>query len=483
VNKGYNIRNITFTLLIATILAASPFFFNYGYAQQTGNTITGSGSTSDLINACQNSRIEATIRFNANYDENGKVLGGSYTIDRAFLGEKKITGGTVTQGGSFSLTGDAADCAGGTISGAATITGFCRDPNTFTRFQYKSPNHFFRDTGSFGGFVDCASTPPPPPPNQPPTANDDTAETTSPDPVTIDVLANDVDPDSDRLTITGASDPAGGTAFVHRMGENSFAITYEPDQGFSGSDVFDYSISDGRDGTDDARVTVTVHPARPTDGDGDGVPDANDNCPTTANTDQADRDGDRIGDACDNAPDVSNPGQEDTDRDNVADAIDNCNSVPNQDQGDRDGDGIGDACEQDTDGDRVIDDMDNCRDVANPDQADRDGDRIGDACDNDNDNDSVPDTSDNCPEVANRDQTDADRDTIGDACDPLIDSDRDGIGDATDNCPTPNADQKDSDRDGIGDACDSSPAPVQPGQAPVQPGQPPGGPPITPPRR
>ena len=38
----------------------------------------------------------------------------------------------------------------------------------------------------------------------------------------------------------------------------------------------------------------------PPDRDGDGVPDAQDNCPNTPNPDQADKDGDGIGDACDN---------------------------------------------------------------------------------------------------------------------------------------------------------------------------------------
>jgi hypothetical protein len=48
------------------------------------------------------------------------------------------------------------------------------------------------------------------------------------------------------------------------------------------------------------------------DGDGDGVADDLDNCPSLANADQADADLDGIGDACDNCPREPNPGQEDT---------------------------------------------------------------------------------------------------------------------------------------------------------------------------
>ena len=81
------------------------------------------------------------------------------------------------------------------------------------------------------------------------------------------------------------------------------------------------------------------------DTDGDGVPDAQDNCPTKYNPDQKDADGDGIGDGCDNCPNIANPSQLDTDGDGIGDVCDNCPTKYNPDQKDSDGDGIGDVCE------------------------------------------------------------------------------------------------------------------------------------------
>ncbi|MEW6269406.1 MAG: matrixin family metalloprotease, partial [Thermodesulfobacteriota bacterium] len=52
--------------------------------------------------------------------------------------------------------------------------------------------------------------------------------------------------------------------------------------------------------------TPTPKPANPSDVDGDGVRNADDNCASAANADQADRDGDGIGDACDSCADLPN---------------------------------------------------------------------------------------------------------------------------------------------------------------------------------
>ncbi|MBI5548087.1 MAG: amidohydrolase family protein [Deltaproteobacteria bacterium] len=54
--------------------------------------------------------------------------------------------------------------------------------------------------------------------------------------------------------------------------------------------------------------TATCTVIDPDDLDSDGIPNADDNCPTVANLNQADADGDDKGDACDRCPNASNPG-------------------------------------------------------------------------------------------------------------------------------------------------------------------------------
>jgi thrombospondin type 3 repeat protein len=115
------------------------------------------------------------------------------------------------------------------------------------------------------------------------------------------------------------------------------------------------------------------------DTDGDGIPNAQDNCLNVANPDQLDTDHNCIGDACDpNA--IGDKCQGDTDGDGISDCQDNCPLISNPDQLDTNGDGIGDKCQGDADGDGIPDCQDNCPLISNPDQLDTNGDGIGDKC-------------------------------------------------------------------------------------------------------
>jgi hypothetical protein len=92
--------------------------------------------------------------------------------------------------------------------------------------------------------------------NNPPVAVNDTASTKANMAVMIRVLANDSDPDGDKLTVTGIpAPPAHGTAAINI---NNNTITYTSSSGFKGTDTFQYQISDGHGGTAAATVTVTV---------------------------------------------------------------------------------------------------------------------------------------------------------------------------------------------------------------------------------
>ena len=88
--------------------------------------------------------------------------------------------------------------------------------------------------------------------NDPPVAVADDASTAEDTAVRVDVLANDSDPDDDALTVTAVTDPPSGAAEVV---EGGAAVRYTPDPGFSGTDTFSYTVSDG---TLTATATVTV---------------------------------------------------------------------------------------------------------------------------------------------------------------------------------------------------------------------------------
>jgi VCBS repeat-containing protein len=95
-----------------------------------------------------------------------------------------------------------------------------------------------------------------PAPNAPPVAGNDTAQTDAGQKVTIAVLSNDSDADTDPLTVTSVTQGARGAVTLNA--DNT--VSYTPQAGTSGTDSFTYKLSDGLGGTATGTVTVTVKP-------------------------------------------------------------------------------------------------------------------------------------------------------------------------------------------------------------------------------
>lgn len=186
------------------------------------------------------------------------------------------------------------------------------------------------------------------------------------------------------------------------------------------------------------------------DGDGDGVKNKRDKCPSTppgvpvdGTGCPVDTDKDGVPDYLDKCPaivgTVGMNGCQDKDKDGVSDPNDACPDVPGDARfkgcPDSDGDGIQDALDKcpnaagldrfqgcpDTDGDGVADANDKCPDTKKGIKTDANG------CDADSDKDGVLDAEDKCPGTSPGTKVDAS------GC--AADTDGDGVLDADDKCP------------------------------------------------
>jgi gliding motility-associated-like protein len=299
------------------------------------------------------------------------------------------------------------------------------------------------------------------------------------------VVATDID--GGALTYS-KTDPSNGVVVLNNDG----TYTYTPNKDYVGKDSFKVTVSDGKGGSVEVTIDITVTPdndapvltvndetveenftgvvtkATATDADNtqaeltfsivdelDGaqfaiVPATGDisfaSSPDYENPTDADKnnkyqikvqvsDGDNdvvkvITITVTNDETLTDPNN-DKDGDGVVDKDDNCPDNPNADQTDTDGDGEGDACDDDDDGDGILD-------VVETDD-DFDGDGIPNRLDPDSDNDGISDKIENDPNGDGNGPDDNDGDGKPNYLD--LDSDGDGITDE---------DENDTDGDGNG---------------------------------
>jgi hypothetical protein len=131
-----------------------------------------------------------------------------------------------------------------------------------------------QDSGTTSGLLNIEIEPA----NRAPETNDDEFKTNEDIVITIDksdLLANDTDPDGNDITITGFADNTTNGKLEGTT--NSFI--YTPDENFSGSESFTYTVADSEGLTDTANVTINVTPVA-------DIPNLDISTPTVSGTDQ-----------------------------------------------------------------------------------------------------------------------------------------------------------------------------------------------------
>jgi VCBS repeat-containing protein len=93
--------------------------------------------------------------------------------------------------------------------------------------------------------------------NNPPTATNDTATIGKNQPIKINVLSNDSDPDGDTLTVTGTAEVTSPFKGSIAITDGGATVTYTA-ANQTGSYQFTYTLSDGNGGTATGNVTVNV---------------------------------------------------------------------------------------------------------------------------------------------------------------------------------------------------------------------------------
>ena len=191
--------------------------------------------------------VNGGVRYLRLYDPlvaDSQSLSGSEDIPLPITLTGRVgNGGTV----SFVIT---ANPTHGTLSGSGGNLTYTPNSN------YSGPDSFkFKATYGAAFSAEATISLTINPLNDNPNAQPDIVSTGKNLSVSISVLSNDTDVDGDNLTVVGVTQGANGSVNITSGGKT---LSYKPRNGFSGTDTFNYTVSDGKGGTATATVTVNV---------------------------------------------------------------------------------------------------------------------------------------------------------------------------------------------------------------------------------
>jgi hypothetical protein len=251
--------------------------FNPGTRQFSGTPLNADvGAISLRVTATDTGGAQATSDFTltvANVNDAPVANNDSATTDE----DTPITVNVV--GNDTDVDGDSLVVSSVTQSTNGTVT-FAGGSVTYT------PNANFNGSDSFtytvsdgnGGTATATVSVTVTLVNDAPLANNDSTNTNEDAPVTVSLVANDIDVENDTLTVSAVTQGANGSV--------TFAggsVTYTPNGNFNGSDSFTYTVSDGNGGTAIATVNLTVTPVNDAPLATDDITSTNEDTPITVN--------------------------------------------------------------------------------------------------------------------------------------------------------------------------------------------------------
>ena len=233
----------------------------FTYTVSDGNGGTDTATVTITVNPVNDAPVANDDAFSTDEDTpSGTIdlVGNDTDVDGDTLSVQSIAGTTLTPGVAQTIA-----VTNGTVNvSAAGVVTFTPDANYNgpVTFDYVvSDGNGGTDTGTVNGTIN--------PINDAPVANPDTATTPEDTPVTIDLLANDSDPEGGILAVTeinGTPITTGGPGVVVTGGVVTLnpagTVTFTPNPDFNGSPSFTYTVEDVDGGTGTGTATVTVTP-------------------------------------------------------------------------------------------------------------------------------------------------------------------------------------------------------------------------------
>jgi hypothetical protein len=233
--------------------------FSVNLSSPSGATLTRAQGTGTIVNddtgpAQGNVLFQVTSDWASGFTgsitirNTGTAPIASWSLEFDFAGQiSSIWNASITSHVGNHFVVQNADWNGSIPAGDTVSFGFNGSPGHVTAGPTNYLLHTTQSTGSGSGGGTGGGT------NHAPVANNDSAWTTTGQAVAVSILANDTDADGDTLSVTSVTQGTNGAVVKNSDG----TVTYTPRSGFTGTDSFSYSISDGHGGTASATVAAT----------------------------------------------------------------------------------------------------------------------------------------------------------------------------------------------------------------------------------